>query len=193
MKKDQSKPKNENQETKQVSNLDVEKINEFVAKIDQMKKQDKMDLSSDQDLSIAIMNLIGVEEHLFFTAEKTGKKEYYDILLEIRDMRKELLKMIIKEYEGEVWCISKHLLAASYRLMEVGTKQLSMGKKEKAHEFFKKSHNLYSLFWALNMDLVNVADAKGLKNEIEKGAEESKGLMCKLGNAVNKGLDCCIE
>jgi len=33
-----------------------------------------MDLSSDQDLTIAIMNLVGIEEHFFFTAEKTGKK-----------------------------------------------------------------------------------------------------------------------
>jgi hypothetical protein len=40
-------------------------------------------------------------------------------------MRKELLAKIIKEYEGENWCISKHLLASSMRLMEVGTKMLT--------------------------------------------------------------------
>ena len=48
------------------------------------------------------MNLIGIEEHLFFTAEKTGKKDmYYSLLHEVREMRKELLKKIIKEYEGQ--------------------------------------------------------------------------------------------
>ena len=31
-------------------------------------------------------------------------------------MRKLLLKEIIKDYEGENWCISKHLLAAAMRL-----------------------------------------------------------------------------
>ena len=52
--------------------------------------------------------------------------------------KKVLLKRIIKDYEGEVWCISKHLLAASYRLMEVGTKALGRGNKEESKEFFNK-------------------------------------------------------
>ena len=106
------------------SNTDSKKLQEFIEKVDSMKKQDKMDLSSDQDLSIAIMNLISIEEHFFFTGAKLGKTSYYDLVREAREMRKDLLKRIIKEYEGEVWCISKHLLSASMRLMEVGTKQL---------------------------------------------------------------------
>ena len=57
----------------------LSKLNEFIDKVDQMKKQEKMDLSSDQDLSIAIMNLISIEEHFFFTGEKTGKSEYLDL------------------------------------------------------------------------------------------------------------------
>ncbi len=102
------------------TNGQIKDLDKFVAKIDEMKKKDKMDLSSDQDLVIAIMNLVSIEEHFFFTAEKTGSKNYYDLLSETREMRKELLKKIVKDPEGEVWCISKHLLAASYRLMEVG-------------------------------------------------------------------------
>jgi len=47
-----------------------------------------MDLSRDQDLVIAIMNLVSIEEHFFFTAEKTGDKKYYDLLSETREMRK---------------------------------------------------------------------------------------------------------
>ncbi|MCL5017524.1 MAG: hypothetical protein M1155_02605, partial [Patescibacteria group bacterium] len=100
----------------------IKNLNEFIQKVDEMKKKDKMDLSSDQDLSIAIMNLISIEEHFFFSGAKLGKTGYYDMIKDIREMRKDLLKRIIKEYEGEVWCISKHLLAASMRLMEVGTK-----------------------------------------------------------------------
>ena len=120
----------------------IKNLDEFVAKIDEMKKKDKMDLSSDEDLSMAIMNLVGIEEHFFFTAEKTGKKEYYDFLYEVREMRKELLKKIVGEPEGEVWCISKHLLAASYRLMEVGTKQLTLKNKEEAYSLFDKAFKL---------------------------------------------------
>ena len=102
----------------------IKNLDEFIQKVDEMKKQNKMDLSSDQDLSIVIMNLMSIEEHFFFTGAKLEKTKYYDLINEVREMRKTLLKKIIKEPEGEVWCISKHLLAASMRLMEVGTKQL---------------------------------------------------------------------
>ncbi|MBD5398612.1 hypothetical protein HDR60_03850, partial [bacterium] len=45
-------------------NTREESIKNFVEKIDNMKKLNPKDLSSDQDLSIAIMNLISIEEHL---------------------------------------------------------------------------------------------------------------------------------
>ena len=109
-------------------------------------------------------------------------------------MRKELLKKIIKEYEGEIWCISKHLLAASMRLMEVGTKQLGIGKKEEAYDLFGKSYELYSLFWGLNMKLLNVGDIKKIDdNALNKHDKEKKGFMGKLKELVRKAIDCCIE
>lgn len=185
----------------------IKNLNEFVEKIDQMKKQDKMDLSSDQDLSIAIMNLISIEEHFFFTAEKTGKDEYFDLLQEVRKMRGELLRKIIKEYEGEVWCISKHLLAASMRLMEVGTKQQGMGNKEEARDLFQKSYDLYGMFWALNMKLIGVEDVKeagGVKvgdvvvkkideQALNKDDKKPSGFTMKMRELVRKAIDCCIE
>ncbi len=172
----------------------IKNLNEFIQKVDEMKKQEKMDLSSDQDLSIAIMNLVSIEEHFFFTGAKLGKTEYYDMIKDVREIRKELLKKIIKEYEGEIWCISKHLLAASYRLMEVGTKQLGMGKKDEAYNLFNKAYNLYSLFWGLNMKLLNVGDIKKIDdNAINKKDEKKKGFMGKLGELVKKAIDCCIE
>ena len=133
-----------------------EDINKLVQKYDALKKDEKLDLSADQDLSIAIMNLISIEEHLFFSGGKTGNSKYYELLNEVREMRKGLLKKIIKEYDGEVWCISKHLLAASYRLMEYGTKCLGRGKRKEAEEVFEKAYNLYSLFWALNINVINL-------------------------------------
>ncbi|MDD2909358.1 MAG: hypothetical protein PHU74_00325 [Candidatus Pacebacteria bacterium] len=175
-------------------NNKIKNLDEFIKKVDDMKKQEKMDLSSDQDLSIAIMNLISIEEHFFFTGAKLNKTEYYDMIKDVREIRKELLKKIIKEYEGEVWCISKHLLAASMRLMEVGTKQLGMGKKEEAYDLFDKAYNLYSLFWGLNMKLLNVGDIKKIDDEaLNKKDKEKKGFMGKLGDLVKKAIDCCIE
>jgi len=173
---------------------DIKKLNEFIEKVDHMKKQEKMDLSSDEDLSIAIMNLVSIEEHFFFTGAKLGKPEYFDLLKEVREMRKELLKKIIKEYEGEVWCISKHLLAASMRLMEVGTKQQGIGKKKEAQELFEKAYNLYSLFWGLNMKLVATGDVRKIDHEaINKHDAQKNGFMGKLGELVRKAIDCCIE
>lgn len=169
------------------------KIDDFVAKAN-ASKVDKLDLSSDEDLSIAIMNLISIEEHFFFTAEKTGKPEYFDLLKQVREMRKELLKKIIKEYEGEVWCISKHLLAASMRLMEVGTKQLGLGKKAEAEDLFKKAYELYSLFWGLNLKLINLGEVKGLADgQLNKKDTEKTGVMGALGKLVQKVIDCCME
>lgn len=178
------------------SSFDVKKLEEFIEKVDSMKKTDKMDLSSDQDLSIAIMNLVSIEEHFFFTGAKTGKNEYYDLIDTVREMRKELLKRIITDYEGEVWCISKHLMAASYRLMEVGTKQLSRGNKEDAYGLFNKSYELYSLFWGLNMKMISTADVKKIDdNQINVADKDEKkqGLTGKLGDLVRRAINCCIE
>ena len=172
----------------------IKKINELIERADAMKKADKIDLSSDQDLSIAIMNLVSIEEHFFFTGAKTGKSEYYDMLQEVRAMRGELLRKIIKEYEGEVWCISKHLLAASMRLMEVGTKQHKAGNKKEAKELFEKSYDCYSLFWGLNMKLIKTDDIKKIDGDaINKHDTEKKGFLGKLGELVKKAIDCCLE
>ena len=172
----------------------IKNLDEFIQKVNEMKKKDKMDLSSDEDLTLAIMNLVSIEEHFFFTGAKTDKEKYYDFLKEVREMRKTLLKKIIKEYEGEVWCISKHLLAASMRLMEVGTKQLSLGKKEEAYDLFEKAYNLYSLFWGVNMGLVDTTQVKKIDdNAINKHDKEKKGFMGKLRELVRKVIDCCIE
>lgn len=172
----------------------IRNLSEFIQKVDEMKKQDKMDLSSDQDLSIAIMNLVSIEEHFFFTGAKTGKTEYYDLIKDVREIRRGLLKKIIKDYEGEVWCISKHLLAASMRLMEVAAKQLSIGKKNDAYDLFNKAYNLYSLFWGLNMQLLNIGDIKKIDNNaLNKQDKEKKGVVGKLGELVRRAIDCCIE
>jgi hypothetical protein len=168
-------------------------VNEFINKVNKSTKG-KLDLSSDEDLSIAIMNLVSIEEHLFFTQQKTGKNEYLDLLKEVREMRKELLKKIIVEYEGEVWCISKHLLAASMRLMEVGTKQLGQGKDKEARDLFEKSYNLYSYFWGLNLKLISAGDVKKIdENALNRHDQEKKGFKGTLRDLVKKAIDCCIE
>jgi hypothetical protein len=193
-------------------------MDEFIAKVSAAKKTNKLDLSSDQDLSIALMNIISLEEHFYFSGVKTNDHKFYDLLLEVRDIRKSLLKKLVKEGpEGsEVWCISKHLLAASMRLMEVGTKQLDQGNCEYAHELFQKAYELYALFWGLNLGLV-ASDKSGKLNKdqefllaevakdisprVDAGIDvkststhaAGKSWRGKLGDLVRKLIDCCLE
>src|SRR3990170_1104845 len=134
----------------------IKNVKSLLQRVEEVTKQKELDLSSGEDLSIGVMNLIAIEEHLFYTFNKTKDSKYLDLLNEIRKMRTELMKEIIKDYEGEVWCISKHLLAASMRVMEVGTKELKKGDKQKAQSLFDKSYKLYSLFWGLNLNVVKV-------------------------------------
>lgn len=169
------------------------KIEQFIKKVAE-SKQNQLDLSSDEDLSLAIMNLVSIEEHFFFTAEKTGKPEYFNLLKEVREMRKTLLKKIINEYEGEVWCISKHLLAASMRLMEVGTKQLGAGNKTEAEELFQKSFQLYSLFWGVVKKIVSADGIKKIDDQsVNQHDTEKKGILGKLGDLVKNAINCCWE
>lgn len=170
-----------------------EEIEKLLKKVE-ASKQGKIDLSLDEDLSIAIMNLLSIEEHFFFTGAKTGKSEYYDLLNQAREIRKELLKKIVKDYEGEAYCILKHLLAASMRLMEVGTKYLSQGKKREAEDLFSKAYDLYSLFWGINLKLIDVGEIKKIDdNQLNINDQKKTGFLGKLGDLVQKIIDCCIE
>ncbi len=187
-------------------------VNEFVEKIDNAKKLNPKDLSSDQDLTIAIMNLISIEEHLIFSGAKTGKNSFYDLIEDVRELRKNLMLKVIPTYEGEVWCISKHLLASSMRLMEVGTKQQSLNNKKEAYELFNQAYDLYCLFWGLNMNMLNVDDVKWVETSLEdvqkikekvaikapikqdKVTEAAQGgAWAKMKGFVKKAVDCCIE
>ena len=189
----------------------INNVKEFVEKIDATKKVNPKDLSSDQDLTIAIMNLISIEEHLVFSGAKTGKTAFYDLIQEVRELRKSLMQKIIPAYEGEVWCISKHLLASAMRLMEVGTKQQSLNHPDEAYKLFNQAYDLYCLFWGLNMNMLNVddvkwiedkkEDVKALSEKLEKvmpqektsANEEKKGVLGKMKSFVRKAVDCCIE
>lgn len=186
-------------------------LDQLVQQADAAKKVNPLDLSSDQDLSIALMNLISLEEHFFFSGGKTQQTGFYDLINTVRDMRKELMQRIVKKSTaetGEVWCISKHLLAASMRLLEVGTKALSAGKKEDAYNLFNKAYDLYSLFWGINMNLIDLAGVQKIAPDVYERAigtasageaaetpsvAESKSVVRKLGDWVKNAVNCCIE
>ena len=157
-------------------------MNEFFAKINAFKEKSGVDLSTGEDLSLAVMNLISLEEHFFFTGVKTKKDEYFDSSLEIREMRKKLLEQLMPNHEGETWCISKHLLSTTMRMIEVGNKLHSEGEKEKAKQMFENAYKIYTIFWALKLKLIkgqNVKDAAITGSTME--------------DIINKLADCCDE
>lgn len=162
-------------------------VKNWLKKIEKTKKGE-VDLSSDEDLSIALMNLISLEEHFYFTAMKTNDQKYLDMLNSVRTLRGNLLKKIVTDPKGEEWCISKHLLAASMRLVEVGTKELSKKNTKQANAFFKSAFDLWSLFFAINLKMI---DSKKLETNLAENKENK--IMKKFSGIMKKIIDCCKE
>ena len=162
-------------------------INAWLKKAEEVKKG-VMDLSRDEDLSIAIMNLVSLEEHFYFTAMKTSDEKYLEMLETVRKLRIKMLEKMVSQPQGEEWCISKHLLASSMRLMEVGTKELSMKKKKETMESFTSSFELYSLFFAINLKVIEPK-----KIDMKAASSPSKNITSRFSEMVKKIVDCCKE
>lgn len=167
-------------------------MEELIERVQKLKSTGELDLSMEEDLSIAVMNLISLEEHFYFTGAKTGKSDYFKLLEQTREVRKQLLAKMIDVHEGETWCIAKHLLAATMRMMEVGTKLQSSGKKDESREMFKKAYEIYSLFWALRLDLLQAPDVKKIgDNQINVHDKSDTPMTTEA--IISKLVDCCKE
>ncbi|MBU6390369.1 hypothetical protein KGQ31_02380 [Patescibacteria group bacterium] len=163
------------------------KEKDFLKLVEKLRGEAGTDLSTAEDLSLAVMNLISLEEHFFFTAEKTGDASYHDLSKTVRELRKEAMKSLVPEHEGETWCATKHLLSAAMRLLEVGNKLQSEGKKPEAKNMFDSAYRVYSIFWALRLKLVTVKDVA--KEKADKGAAKPWSVE----DLVSKLADCCKE
>ncbi|MBI5635333.1 hypothetical protein HY993_00010 [Candidatus Micrarchaeota archaeon] len=168
------------------------KVNDWLRQVEKARGG-KVDLSKDEDLSIALMNLVSLEEHFYFTAMKTNDGKYLEMLKEVRELRTALMKQIVVKPVGEEWCISKHLLAASMRLIEVGTKQLGKDDKKQAWFSFTKAFELYSLFFAINLKLVGSKKISGGNAAGDVKAGEAAGISGKFSQVIKKIVDCCKE
>ncbi len=156
-------------------------LDELIEKIREFKEKEKINFEAQEDLAVAIMHLISLEEHFYFTYEKTKKEEYLDLIEKVRNIRKDAMTKIIKEPEGELWCCSKHILGAVYRFFEVGEKLFSEGKKDEAKSFYESAYELFNLFFGLKFNIIKIEDIKEIK---EKN---------KLQQVIEKLIDCCNE
>ena len=80
--------------------------------------------------------------------------------------------------------IAKYIEKATMRLIEVGTKLFSDGKKDEAKEMYERAHKLFSIFWALRLKLIDLSGVKAL-------ADEEKPWTLK--DITNRLVDCCKE
>ena len=161
-------------------------ISDFLTRIEKIKANGGVDLSAAEDLSVAVMNLISLEEHFFFTGAKTKDASYYDWSGEIRAMRTRLMEGLVDKHEGETWCSTKHLLSATMRLIETGNRYIASGDKEKAKGLFADAYRLYTIFWALKTKLVSAGALASAGGEVKKEGWSLETLVEKLA-------DCCNE
>ncbi|MBR4891877.1 MAG: hypothetical protein IKZ34_01705 [Alphaproteobacteria bacterium] len=116
-----------------------------VESADSAKKVNALDLSSDQDLTVGLMNLLYIED---FT--KTG--QLHDMVHELRaSLMNKIVKTSDKKYQ-----ISEKLLLESMTLIELANKELAAGNNKKVYQIYDEAYGRYSLFWGLNMGLIDL-------------------------------------
>jgi hypothetical protein len=178
--------------------LDTYNKEDFDKLVEGFKNQKGADLSLAEDLSLAVMNLISLEEHFFFTAVKTGKDSYFDTSSEIRNLRKEAMESLVPKHEGETWCATKHLLSSTMRLIEVANRLQADGKKEEAKKMFYRAYKTYSIFWALRLKLISAQNGAEIlsnsKEEKKTGNNDSgDSKQWTVEDITTKLADCCKE
>lgn len=165
------------------------KTKNFVKTILEIKEKSELDLSAGEDLSIALMNIVSLEEHSFFSFVKTQDEKFLEILEICRELRKRLLTKLVKRDESETWCMSKHLLASSMRLYEIGNRLLHEKKMEEAKQSYNDAAELYALFWKLNFDKSLNDGGIVDENSITYEGKEKKSIF----SGIKKLLECCKE
>ncbi|MEK6893131.1 MAG: hypothetical protein AABX07_02915 [Nanoarchaeota archaeon] len=164
------------------------KTKNFVRAISEIKEKNILDLSAVEDLSIALMNIISLEEHSFFSFVKTQDEKFLKIIETSRELRKKLFIKVVKKDESETWCMSKHLLASSMRLYEVGNRFLHEKKIDEAKKFYGDAAELYALFWKLNFDK-EIDNKIVAELNVNYKENEKKGIF----SNIKKLLECCKE
>ena len=165
------------------------KTKNFIKKIEEAKEKNELDLSAGEDVSIALMNLISLEEHSFFSYVKTQDEKFLEILETCRELRKRLLAKLVRKDESETWCMSKHLLASSMRLYETGNRFLHEKNRDEAKQSYNDAAELYALFWKLNLDKKVNRGKIVTENSITHENKGKKGIF----SGIKKLLECCKE
>lgn len=123
------------------------KLKYMVEAADKTKKVNVLDLSSDQDLTIGLMNLLYIEDYI--------SNSDSDLLRMVSEIRQKLMDKIVKKSDKNRE-ISEKLLLESMQLINAGNK----ASGAVAYQNYDNAYEKYSLFWGVNMGLINKKDIK---------------------------------
>jgi hypothetical protein len=123
------------------------KLKYMVEAADKTKKVNVLDLSSDQDLTIGLMNLLYIEDYI--------SNSDSDLSGMVSDIRQKLMDKIVKKSDKNRE-ISEKLLLESMQLINAGNK----ASGAVAYQNYDNAYEKYSLFWGVNMGLINKKDIK---------------------------------
>ena len=162
----------------------IKNSSDLLKRSEKIKQENPLDLTMAEDLSVGIMNLISLEEHLFYSFEKTHNQTHLEILDKVRQIRIDAMKKIILPSQAETWCVGKHLLAASMRFLEIGTKALKQ-KENTATQWFDQSFLLFKMFW----QNAAIAPTNIIAQTLPSSSQSGKVIP----EWLSKILSCCKE
>ena len=118
---------------------------------DEQKKVNPLDLSSDQDLTVALINLIAIED---FVPDS-------QIAQMIHQIRVKLMQPIVDKavIDGDVWQVLEKILSSVGALIHIGNQALQRGDKAAAYRAYDDAYEAYAMFWGLVVFGVDVVGA----------------------------------
>jgi hypothetical protein len=113
-------------------------------------KSDKLDVGFFDDAIFCLSNMVALENHSINSYLQTKKKVFLEIAEMTRKDRSKLLYKLVKENNGEGYCMSKHTLAVGISMKELGNRFLEEKDFEMANELFEKAGLYENLFKLIN-------------------------------------------
>lgn len=124
-------------------------IQQKIEQADIAKRANPLDLSSDQDLTIGIMNLIAIED------ATVPDDELHKM---VSGIRTHLLSRIVPT-DSDLFDVSARLLGVSIRYMDMAAHQSA----PTSYEMYDAAYGAYSAFWGLNMGMISIADVEKMR------------------------------
>ena len=108
---------------------------------DNAKKVNPLDLSADQDLTIALMNMVAIEK----------QSSSPQLVQMVQEMRTNLMRPLLNNsvYEGDVWDASENMLNSAVLHMDAGLRALESGEKETAYAAFDSAYEAWVVFMGI--------------------------------------------